>query len=87
MTSFNWNLLWAPLVIHRRSWQGLSMCPMGDRAFMPLRDTQRLLRAPGTATGVLLNFDGQPSAKLLKRLYDIPQIAKDRVRWRDQALS
>ena len=49
--------------------------PMGDRAFMPLRDTQRLLRAPGTATGVLLNFDGQPSAKLLKRLHDIPQIA------------
>ena len=49
--------------------------PLSGRAFMPLSETQRLLRAPGTATGALLNFDGQPSAKLLKRLYDIPQIA------------
>ena len=49
--------------------------PLGNRAFMPLRETQRLLRAPGTATGVLLKFDGEPSAKLLKRLYDLPETA------------
>jgi len=55
--------------------EGFVNMPMGDRAFMPLRDTQRLLRAPGTATGVLLNFDGEPSAKLLKRLYDLPETA------------
>ena len=49
--------------------------PLGDRAFMPLQETQRLLRAHGTATGVLVDFDGEPSAKLLNRLYDLPGIA------------
>lgn len=49
--------------------------PLGGRAFMPLEEAQELLRAPGAATGVLLRFDGEPSAALLERLYRLPETA------------
>jgi putative ABC transport system permease protein len=45
--------------------------PVGTRSFMTLPDLQRLLRAPGLVSGVLLKFTGQPQPGLLKRLYDI----------------
>lgn len=47
--------------------------PIGSRAFMPLREVQKLLHAPGAATGILLTFDGQPSSDLLKKLYNLPK--------------
>lgn len=40
---------------------------------MPLDEVQELLRSPGVATGVLLRFDGEPSAALLERLYRLPE--------------
>jgi len=49
--------------------------PVGGRAFMPLEEVQELLRAPGSASGVLLRFDGEPSAELLERLYNLPDTA------------
>lgn len=49
--------------------------PMGGRAYMPLEEAQDLLRLPGAATGVLLQFEGQPSAELLKRIYNLPEVA------------
>ena len=49
--------------------------PLGGRAFMPLEEAQELLRSPGAATGVLLRFDGEPSAALLERLYRLPEVA------------
>ncbi len=47
--------------------------PLGNRAFMPLKDAQKLLRMPGAATSVLLSFNGEPTATLLKRLYNTSQ--------------
>jgi putative ABC transport system permease protein len=49
--------------------------PIGGRAFMPIREVQNLLRSPGAATGILLTFDEQPSADLLKKLYNLPKAA------------
>lgn len=49
--------------------------PLGGRAYLPLEDAQDMLDLPGAATGVLLRFDGDPSAELLKRIYDLPQVA------------
>jgi putative ABC transport system permease protein len=49
--------------------------PIGGRAFMPLREVQKVLHSPGGATGLLLTFDGEPSPVLLKKLYNLPQVA------------
>jgi putative ABC transport system permease protein len=49
--------------------------PIGGRAFMPLRETQKLIHSPGGATGILLTFNGAPSPTLLKKLYNLPQVA------------
>lgn len=48
---------------------------MSSRAFMRLEDVQRLVNAPGTATGVLIAFDGPPSPQLLKRIYSTPGVS------------
>jgi putative ABC transport system permease protein len=48
---------------------------IGGQIYMPLEDAQKMVRQPGTATSVLLTFDGTPSFILLKKLYNIPQIA------------
>jgi putative ABC transport system permease protein len=48
---------------------------IGGQIYMPLKDAQKMTRQPGAATSVLLTFDGTPSFMLLKKLYNIPQIA------------
>jgi putative ABC transport system permease protein len=48
---------------------------LGGRVYMPLQDAQRMVRDPGSTTGILLKFEGQPSPELLKRLYRVPQVA------------
>lgn len=48
---------------------------MSSRAFMRLADVQRLVDAPGTATGVLVAFDGPPTPELLKRIYGTPGVS------------
>jgi putative ABC transport system permease protein len=45
---------------------------MGGRAFMPIREVQKMTDNAGLATGIILTFDGKPSAELLQRLYDLP---------------
>jgi putative ABC transport system permease protein len=49
--------------------------PIGGRVFMPLREAQKLVRSPGGATGILLTFNGEYSPDLLKKLYNLPQVA------------
>lgn len=53
---------------------GFLNIPIGARAFMPLKEVQKILRQPGAATGILLKFSGEPSTVLLKKLYDLPQV-------------
>jgi len=48
---------------------------MGIRAYMPLIEAQKMVRDPGSATGIMLKFGGTPSADLLQRLYHLPQVA------------
>jgi putative ABC transport system permease protein len=48
---------------------------LGGRVYMPLQEAQRMVRDPGSTTGILLKFNGQPSSELLKRLYRVPQVA------------
>jgi putative ABC transport system permease protein len=48
---------------------------IGGQIYMPLEDVQKMVREPGAATSVLLTFDGTPSFMLLKKLYNIPQVA------------
>jgi putative ABC transport system permease protein len=45
---------------------------MGGRAFMPIREVQKMTENEGLATGVIMTFDGKPSADLLQRLYNMP---------------
>ena len=54
---------------------GYIQTSMGARAFMPLREVQKLQHNLGAATGVFVKFDGPPSSELLKRMYDMPQVA------------
>jgi len=54
---------------------GLIDEPFGGRAYVPLKNAQELLRLPGAATGVLLRFEGPPSAGLLERIYKLPETA------------
>jgi putative ABC transport system permease protein len=49
--------------------------PMGGRAYLALDEVQDMLNLPGAATGVLLRFETQPSPQLLKRIYNLPQVA------------
>jgi len=54
---------------------GYIQTSMGARAFMPLRDVQKLQHNLGAATGAYVTFNGPPSEETLKRLYNIPQVA------------
>ncbi|MBM3153837.1 MAG: ABC transporter permease, partial [Chloroflexi bacterium] len=54
---------------------GYVQTAVGARAFMPLREVQKLQHNLGAATGIFVKFDGLPSADLLKRMYDMPQVA------------
>jgi len=54
---------------------GIVSEPMSARAYMPLEEVQNLIKMPGAATGVLLNFTGQPSPMLLERINNLPQVA------------
>lgn len=49
--------------------------PMGGRAFMPLKEVQDMLRMPSAITSVFIRFDGEPSAALLKRIYNLPGVS------------
>lgn len=44
---------------------------MGGRAFMSLHEVQKMTRSSGTATGIMIIFQGRPSEELIRRLYDI----------------
>lgn len=48
---------------------------VGGRAYMPLREVQKLQRDSGAATGIMVKFDGTPDSYTLKRIYDIPEVA------------
>ncbi|MFC1962520.1 ABC transporter permease [Chloroflexota bacterium] len=47
----------------------------GGRAYMTLEDVQKMLDSPEAATSVLLRFNGEPSGRVLQRLYNLPQTA------------
>jgi putative ABC transport system permease protein len=42
---------------------------------MPLREAQKLMQSPGGATGILLTFNNGQSPTLMKKLYNLPQVA------------
>jgi putative ABC transport system permease protein len=48
---------------------------VGGRAYMPLREVQKLQRDYGAATAIMVNFDGTPDTYTIKRIYNIPQVA------------
>lgn len=48
---------------------------VGGRAYMPLRDVQKLQRDMGAATAIMIKFDGSQDSYTLKRIYDIPQVS------------
>ena len=54
---------------------GYIQTSIGARAFMPLREVQKLQDDFGAATGVFVKFNGPPSEETLKRLYDNPDVA------------
>jgi len=54
---------------------GYIQTSIGARAFMPLREAQKLQHNLGAATGVFVKFNGPPSEETLKRLYDNPEVA------------
>ncbi len=39
---------------------------------MPLKQVQEIIKAPGTANGLLLDFEDDPSPRLKQKLYDLP---------------
>ncbi|MCK4222630.1 MAG: ABC transporter permease, partial [Dehalococcoidia bacterium] len=49
--------------------------PMGGLAYLPLDEAQKLFNLPGAATGVFVKFYGDPSAELLERIYNLPEVA------------
>lgn len=48
---------------------------VGGRTYMPLREVQKLQRDFGAATSIMVKFDGPPGDYLIKRIYNIPQVA------------
>ena len=48
---------------------------IGGRAYMPLREVQKLQRDSGAATSIMVKFDGPPGDYPIKRIYNIPQVA------------
>ncbi|MBN1375645.1 MAG: ABC transporter permease [Dehalococcoidia bacterium] len=48
---------------------------VGGRAYMPFREVQALQRDFGAASAIMVKFQGEPSDYLLKRIYNIPQVA------------
>jgi putative ABC transport system permease protein len=48
---------------------------IGGRAYMPLREVQKLQRDFGAATAIMVKFDRPPGNDLIKRIYNIPQVA------------
>jgi putative ABC transport system permease protein len=48
---------------------------IGGRAYMPLREVQKLQRDSGAATGIMVKFDGKPESYTLKRIYNIPEVS------------
>ena len=45
----------------------------GGRAYMPLREVQKITRQYGEISGIMIEFDGEPSSTLLDKLYNIPK--------------
>ncbi len=54
---------------------GIARIPIGARTFMPLDEVQALIREPGTASSILVRFNGEPSDTLMKRLYNLPNVS------------
>jgi putative ABC transport system permease protein len=48
---------------------------IGGRAYMPLREVQKLQKDFGAATSIMVKFQGEPSEYTIKRIYNIPQVA------------
>ncbi|MCK4581630.1 MAG: ABC transporter permease, partial [Dehalococcoidia bacterium] len=49
--------------------------PLGSAAYLSLEGAQKLFNLPGAATGVFVKFYGDPSAELLERIYNLPEVA------------
>jgi putative ABC transport system permease protein len=49
--------------------------PMGGRAYLTLGRAQELFNLPGAATVALVRFYGEPDARTLERIYNIPEVA------------
>ncbi|MFA5066181.1 MAG: FtsX-like permease family protein [Dehalococcoidia bacterium] len=48
---------------------------IGGRAYMPLREVQKLQKDFGAATSIMVTFQGEPREYTIKRIYNIPQVA------------
>ncbi len=48
---------------------------MGGRAYVSLDEAQNLFNLPGAATGALVRFHGEPDARTMERIYNIPEVA------------
>ena len=48
---------------------------IGGRAYMTLRDVQKLQRDSGAATGIMVKFDGPPDSYTIERINNMPQVA------------
>ncbi len=49
--------------------------PMGGRAYTSLNRAQQLFQLPGAATGAYVRFHGEPDARTLERIYNMPEVA------------
>jgi len=48
---------------------------IGGRAYMPLREVQKLQRDFGAASAIMVRFEGELEPYTLKRIYNMPQVA------------
>jgi putative ABC transport system permease protein len=49
--------------------------PMGGRAYVTLSKAQNLFNLPGAATSAFVRFHGEPDARTLERIYNLPEVA------------
>ncbi len=47
----------------------------GGSAYMPIREVQKITRQYGEISGIMVQFEGEPSSTLLDKLYNIPKAA------------
>lgn len=64
---------------------------IGGRAYMPLREVQKLQKDFGAATSIMVKFQGDTNEYTIKRIYNIPQVASieltaDTRKWLDEQM-